>query len=387
MNFYYIFLLLLVVLSAYSESPQQGEPPDSLDSTSAAVCPNSSSDPLGVLAPVLPQSWVFGSVLPQNMVLPQNEVPNSWVFVLPQSWVFGFVLPQNEVFGSVLQNGVFKFVLPQNGVFEVVLSELNKTVFMSQNEMFNVTVNCQLSKRVKNTVNSLLNIADKSMGFFISTVIHGAEKLAWIIRISLECLQHILKMYVWSLSENQASIQFKCRLIGFMLKQSFFRKHDFAAYVHQIYHNYQNWCFWQFKKYSKNSHTQIKEECSDKSTRCHFYGGGKALIFSSNELHAYASADLNEQQYQFQQCVKKDNKQNLHLNDSDVLCSVPLNILAPKLTLKAAKELANLHDMYMPSKILFGGVGHCFTWHVQVSLCFYFNFKAEELVHSGLCAM
>jgi hypothetical protein len=31
---------------------------------------------------------------------------------------------------------------------------------------------------------------------------------------------------------------------------------------------------------------------------------------------------------------------------------VPLNILAPKLTLKAAKDVANLHDMYMPSKIL-----------------------------------
>jgi hypothetical protein len=61
---------------------------------------------------------------------------------------------------------------------------------------------------------------------------------------------------------------------------------------------------------------------------------------------------LNEQQYQFQQCVKKDNKQSLHLNDDDVLCSVPLNILTPKLTLKTAKELANSHDMYMPSKIL-----------------------------------
>ena len=35
-----------------------------------------------------------------------------------------------------------------------------------------------------------------------------------------------------------------------------------------------------------------------------------------------------------------------------VLCNVPLNVLAPKLTLKSAKELANLHDMYMPSKIL-----------------------------------
>jgi hypothetical protein len=79
MNFYYIFLLLLVVLSAYSES-SQGEPPDPLDCTLAAVCPNSSSDPLGVLAPVLPQSWVLGPVLSQNMVLPQNEVPQSWVF-------------------------------------------------------------------------------------------------------------------------------------------------------------------------------------------------------------------------------------------------------------------------------------------------------------------
>jgi len=46
--------MLLVVLSAYSESPQQGEAPDSLDSTSVSVCPNSSSYPLGVLAPVLP---------------------------------------------------------------------------------------------------------------------------------------------------------------------------------------------------------------------------------------------------------------------------------------------------------------------------------------------
>jgi hypothetical protein len=30
-----------------------------------------------------------------------------------------------------------------------------------------------------------------------------------------------------------------------------------------------------------------------------------------------------------------------------------------------------------------GGVGHCFAWHVQVSLGFYFIFKTEELVHSG----
>jgi len=50
-------------------------------------------------------------------------------------------------------------------------------------------------------------------------------------------------------------------------------------------------------------------------------------------------------------CQNK-KKQSLVLNDGDLLCSVPLNILAPKLTLKTAKEFVSLHDMYMPSKIL-----------------------------------
>jgi len=86
MNFYYFFFLLLVVLSAYSESPQHGKPPDSLDSIVVAVCPNGSSDPLGVLAPVLLHSEML-TVLPPN--------------------------------GSVLQNGVFKFILPQNGYLKL----------------------------------------------------------------------------------------------------------------------------------------------------------------------------------------------------------------------------------------------------------------------------
>jgi hypothetical protein len=203
MNFFYTFLLLLVVLSAYSESPQHGKPPDSLDLTVAAVCPNSSSNLLGVLAPVLLQTEVSGSVLSQNMVLPE---------------VYRTVLPLNEV-GSVLQNGVFQFILPQNEVFEVVLShvEMNKTV-LSQASI--VTVKCQLFKNVKNSVNSLLNIGANITNFLTLVVKHIGGKLAWTIRILLESLQHVLKMYTWSLSENQASVQFKCRLIGLILKQS-----------------------------------------------------------------------------------------------------------------------------------------------------------------------
>jgi hypothetical protein len=128
MNLYYIFLLLLVVFSAYSESPQHCKPPDSLDLTRVTVCPNSSSDSLGVLAPVLPQSEVFGSVQSQNMVLPQNNV---YKFL---------VLPQNRVYKNL--------VLPQNGVFNVVI------------------VNCQLANKVKVVIiNFVLNFEVKSFKF------------------------------------------------------------------------------------------------------------------------------------------------------------------------------------------------------------------------------
>ena len=166
----------------------------------------------------------------------------------------------------------------------------------------------------------------------------------------LESLQHVLKMYTWSLSENQAPIQFRCRIIGLFLKQSLFRKHYFDIAVYRIYHDYQNGCFQHlnfFSKYRNYSHAPIKEEYTEKSTRCQFHGGGKALLFSSDELIPYSSTDLHEQKYQYLHGVKKIQKESLVLNDGDVLCNVPLNILAPKLTLKAAKEL----DMYMPSKL------------------------------------
>ena len=60
MNFYHISLvtrqislLLLVVLSTYSEGPQHAKPPEPLDSSVATGCPESSHVSLGFLAPVL----------------------------------------------------------------------------------------------------------------------------------------------------------------------------------------------------------------------------------------------------------------------------------------------------------------------------------------------
>src|SRR6204780_1896282 len=289
MIFYHIFFLLLVVLSAYSESPQHAKPPDSPSSIAVTICPNSSTAQLGVL----------------THVLPQNEVEK-------------IVLPQSEVLKSVV-------------------------------------INSQLIIKVNAIMETLLNVKAKNFKFLNSTLMYGGEKLGWGIRNLLQSLQHAIKMYTWSLSENQVSIQFRCKLIALLLKQSLFRKHDFTAYLHKLYCSHQNMCFWHFRKHSNdrsNFHVPTSATDCKKSNKFQFYGGGKPLIFSFDELLPYVLTDLHEGQYQFLRCVKNNNKQNLVVNDGDICCNVPLTVLAPKLTLKTAKELAILHDMFMPSKIL-----------------------------------
>ena len=86
-------------------------------------------------------------------------------------------------------------VLPQNGLYN--------------NEFFNYKFFDNVARQaVKNIVNSLLNIGDKSKEFLTSVMIHGAKNLAWVMQILLESFQHVLKMYTWSLSENLTSVQF-----------------------------------------------------------------------------------------------------------------------------------------------------------------------------------
>ena len=337
MNYSYIFLLLLVVLSAQFESPQYAKPP----TIEAIVYPNSSFSQLGILAPVRPHNEVYKTPPPHHEVY--KTIP-------PHIEVSKIILPHNEVSKTTLpQNEVYKITLPQNK------AKLNKTV-LPQTGVFKIdAVNCQISDSVKMIMNFLLNLQVKSFNNLSSALIHSGEILVWTVRILLESLQHVLKMYTWSLFENQASVQFRCRIVGLFLKQSLFRKHDFDIAVYRLYCNHQNGCFQHLgsvSKYRNDSHAPITEEYTEKSTRCQFHGGGKALLFSSDELLPYSSTDLHEQQYQFRHGVKKIQNESLVLDDGDVLCNVPLKILAPKLTLKVAKELANLHDMYMPSKIL-----------------------------------
>ena len=108
MNLFYTLLLLLLLLSGFSESLQHVKAPDLLHTTRVTVCPNIGSAQLGGLAPVLPQNEVYRIAPPQNevyrVVLSQNEV------VLTSSEVLSF---------DLTLSGVFKFVPLLNEVFEI----------------------------------------------------------------------------------------------------------------------------------------------------------------------------------------------------------------------------------------------------------------------------
>ena len=253
-------------------------------------------------------------------ILPQNEV----ICTLPQNEVNKTVQPQNEVIMSIL---------PQNGVYKTILH---------QNEMLkSVTANWQLSY-------NLTIIHVKTFRFCALILSHGVE---YIIRISMESFHHISKMYAWSLSENQTFVKFRCKLIGLFVKQSFCSKHDFAVCVYELYLA----SSWHLRKFisdkQPNFNVQIRENQSSRLTEFEFYGGGQALIFSMDELLPYALTDLSVPQYKFIQCVKICHKQSPVLADDEILCKIPLNALAPKLTIKYAKKISMLHDIFMPSKI------------------------------------
>jgi hypothetical protein len=82
------------------------------------------------------------------------------------------------------------------------------------------------------------------------------------------------------------------------------------------------------------------------------YGGGLALVFSSDELLPYALDDLHEKKYRFIQCIRKEIVELHELNDKNgVLCAIPVSVLAPKLTMKCIRDIVSLHNMYIPSRI------------------------------------
>jgi hypothetical protein len=137
MNIFYLWLLLVVVLSAYSEGPHI-KPLDSLGPSVLAVDLNSTIAQLGVLVPVLPQNGALHN-------LPQNGVLHN--------------LPQNEV----LQN------LPQN--------EVSKSAYKIDS----------IFKRVQNMIsemNSLLKLSVESFKKLTSTLMNSVRKFGWGIRIT-----------------------------------------------------------------------------------------------------------------------------------------------------------------------------------------------------------
>jgi len=336
MDFYIFWLLLLLVLSTYPESPQHVKPVDSFDPSVVTVY-YSNLPSLSFLAPVLPQ----------KVLLPQNEVSK---ITLPQNEVLKFTLPQNEV--MLPQNEVAKITLPQN---EVMLPQ-NK-VILGQIKCLKSEI---LFKRVQNILSKLNLVMTQSVKIFrklMLPIMHGGKAFLWAIRIAPECFQNVLKMYVLLLAENQVSIRFRCRLTALFLKRSFFRKHDFSAMVNKLVYSVQRSLIYSNSSWGsiftcrKSFNHEVVDESLKMPSTYKFYGGGPSLVFSSDELLPYATTDLHEKQYKFLQCVKTEDKQT-HISDDEtvILCAVPLSILAPKLTMKCMKDLATLHQIYISSK-------------------------------------
>ena len=144
-------------------------------------------------------------------IMPQNKV-----FILP--WNSVYILPQKEANNTVQpQNEVFISIFPQNGVYKTILH---------QNEMLkSLTANWQLSY-------NLTIIYVKTFRFCALILSCGVE---FIVSISIESFQHVSKMYAWSLSENQTSVKFRCKLIELFLKQCLLSKHDFAVCLYKLY--------------------------------------------------------------------------------------------------------------------------------------------------------
>ena len=319
MNSYIFWLLLVVVLSHYSEGPQHVRPLDSFDLSEVTgvfkgyLCSSS------FLAPVLPPNEVLKTIPPPNEVLKITPPPNE---------VLKTILPPNEVIPAQIKcfKNEILFKKAQN-----ILSQLNLVMIQSV----------------------------KSFRKLMLPVVHGGKAFLWAIRIAPQCFQNVSKMYGWSLAENQVSVKFRCRLIALYLKQSCFQKHDFSAMVDKLVCSFQsptvcnifNWggIFTGRKGFSY--------EVVDKSLKMpntyKFHGGGPSLVFSSDELLPYTSTDLQEKQYKFFRCIKTEDKQtHISNNETTVLCAVPLSILAPKLTMKCIKDLSVLHQIYIPPKAL-----------------------------------
>ena len=227
----------------------------------------------------------------------------------------------------------------------------------------------------------ILDFTDLSFHFILSVLYITLNLLKFLLDIFRLILIYEWPPYIQNLDlftiygclVKHVSVHERCMGTWLSLIRNMFRRHDFASFkmLCILYRRlavlfliafqlsryppvdpYRVQVAWNSKY--KSSHAYIKEAFSDTLTRRNLYGGGKSfVIFSSDELRQYTSVDLQEQWYQYIHCIRRDNKQELNIGDvNDVHCNMPLHILVPKLTLKFAKELANLHDMYMPARIL-----------------------------------
>jgi hypothetical protein len=138
-----------------------------------------------------------------------------------------------------------------------------------------------------------------------------------------------------------------------------FLKHDFAAYVYKVVSSADTLPF-HFVFGLNNHRPTVSSPILDghtsdstaQTTKYEYIGGGRRLVFSSEELDQYTLTNMVEKQYKFIHCLSKDKAQARTSSDSTlIICDIPISVLAPRLTFKHIKELALLHSVHISARL------------------------------------
>ena len=183
---------------------------------------------------------------------------------------------------------------------------------------------CKMFSKPESALNSALQSIMTLKAYAQDLII----PLAWTARNGVQSLRHILKMYTFTLSESQTSVTLRCRMIALFLKQSIFLKHDFAVYVYKVVLSARTLHFHSVVGLNNCSPSTLSQPIFDGDTsdstsgqtaKYDYIGGGRQLVFSSDELAQYALTSITEKQYKFVQCLDKDKAHTKAASNSTLI--------------------------------------------------------------------
>jgi hypothetical protein len=175
--------------------------------------------------------------------------------------------------------------------------------------------------------------------------------------VSCRCIYNI---YISLLCQRSHDVRLKCKILQLKIHASLYLKHDFHAKRLRISRR-NKWeiliifcrlfsAFTQLKINACNKNHSLKVAPIASS----IIGGGRLPVFDGNELVSHSHIALAEKnvRYKFEDYILEHDVQSyITMDKSITCCSLPLNLLASKLTMKQIREVANFHKQHIPARI------------------------------------